>query len=146
MPCGSRHEPTPASRPNYPEATICESKEDEWQQEAGHHRYQLAHCKRVEKENWENQLEVLMSFHTLAKCRQAKEGQRSHNSDQFRKANHIVCKMCATLDDHPPSRATRVGQPCSASSIQVGVNLEESAPHRGSTTHIFTTHMGSESY
>src|SRR6266481_2752609 len=121
MPQGNRHEPAPVNSTWYPAMVLHESEEDEWQREVECHRHQLAQCDRVEQENWENRLAILTSFHTLAKSRWAREGHRSHNSDQFKEADRVVRKMHTALDCHQATRANDVGQPCSANDTQMGV-------------------------
>src|SRR6266481_1406597 len=121
MPRGNRHEPAPVNSTWYLATVLHESKEDEWQREVECHRHQLAQCDRVEQENWENRLAILTSFHTLAESRQAREGCRSRNSDQFKEADHIVREMRATLDCHQATRANDVGWPHSANGAQMGV-------------------------
>src|SRR6266481_6076197 len=89
---------------------------------------------------------ILTSFHTLAKSRQAREGCRSHNSDQFKEADHVVHEMCTTLDCYQAARANNAERPCSANGAQMGVNPEYHAPQQGSTTYQFTTCKGSKAY
>src|SRR6266481_9964236 len=132
---GNRHEPTPINSNWYPATVLHESEEDEWQREVECHRHQLTQCDRVEQENWENRLMILTSFHTLAESRQAREGHRSHNSDQFKEADRVVCEMCAALDCCQAARANDAEWPRSASGAQMGVNPEYHAPQRGSTTY-----------